>query len=858
MPKASTSAAKPLKSATLQQFSISSFLPSASEPTSSKLPTRPKDRSGRPSKAGKHDGDGAGQLVVLSDGDDDFEMPMLPPKQTKKLRKVVKPTVLDLTADDDDISFPASSSPAASPAKTTAKRPRTASDKGKGKEKEVVPEKRDDQLWVDKYAPDGKEDLSIHPRKITDVENWFTEAYSPNPKLPRWRRVLVLSGPAGAGKTAAVKILAQEMGSEIVEWREGQSGKLVDGDSDRESLVHRFTSFLARAGMAPALDFGPEPEPVPSTSSSNSPLRGSFFPAPPPPPPSTLTRKRLVLLEDLPNVSHWPTKLALRSAVQQYLSSPRVTAPLVIIISEALARPGDESGGGAGWLSGNGRRGESIDARGVLGVEILNHPACREISFNPIAPTIMRKALNRTLDRIYSSETSLPSSSSTATSRASRPSTATLDLLIAHSSGDIRSALMSLQFLASEGNGAGGGHLTSLGTGAKGGPAIKGGGKKGKKRKRGGGGGGGGSSDDEASEGADGRPKTGKDRVKQLLSFVTARESSLFIFHALGKVLYNKRWGQSADDDKKDLGRPGIVQEREYDRLPKHLRREWDRAPTKVDPDVLFAEAPLDTDIFMTYLHHNYPPFTNTVEECSGVMDALSAAESLMSLGAEGEEGYHRLPLTSLYGFHLSVRGTLLALPSPVPRRRQVLRKSELWDNLRLERQNEEGVEEVLQLERTRAVRRIALAGGDAGAGLGTGTESGTGVGEWAKKTMLCETVPWLGVIKPKEANPFLVDLATFPPLGGPEQDLLTGAALGEKDVQVDAVVDEADAVAGWGSTPLGPRGVTNGAGRSALQELEEDEDESEPFAASGSGQRGADQVAVSLFDPDDDIVDDV
>lgn len=146
--------------------------------------------------------------------------------------------------------------------------------------------------------------------------------------------------------------------------------------TDRESLVHRFTSFLARAGMAPALDFGPEP--VPSTSKAQPPARKSFFP--PPPPPPAARGRRLVLLEDLPNVSHWPTKLALRSAVQQYLSSPRVTAPLVIVISEALARPGDESGGGAGWLSGNGRRGESIDARGVLGVEILTHPACREIS----------------------------------------------------------------------------------------------------------------------------------------------------------------------------------------------------------------------------------------------------------------------------------------------------------------------------------------------------------------------------------------------------------------------------------------------------------------------------------------------
>lgn len=128
----------------------------------------------------------------------------------------------------------------------------------------------------------------------------------------------------------------------------------------------------------------------------------------------------------------------------------------------------------------------------------------------------MRKALNRTLDRIYSQDSNSPS----APPRSSRPSTATLDLLIAHSSGDIRSALMSLQFLASEGGGGGGGgHLTSLGTGAKGrgGGATKGKGAKGgkgKKSKRGEAM----SSDDDEEEGgkAVGKLKNGKDRVRQL------------------------------------------------------------------------------------------------------------------------------------------------------------------------------------------------------------------------------------------------------------------------------------------------------------------------------------------------------
>lgn len=183
-------------------------------------------------------------------------------------------------------------------------------------------------------------------------------------------------------------------------------------------------------------------------------------------------------------------------------------------------------------LSGGGGRGDSYDARSVLGIEILQNPACREIPcafslslrltfplttpflrrFNPIAATIMRKALQRTLDRIYEP---LPSTSRSRTKSSSsrttvsgldpstRPSISTLDLLIQHSNGDIRSALMSLQFLAMQG-----GDATSLGLGGKagGGGAKKG---KGKKRKRG-------SDSEEDSEEEARQTMGGKDKVKQL------------------------------------------------------------------------------------------------------------------------------------------------------------------------------------------------------------------------------------------------------------------------------------------------------------------------------------------------------
>lgn len=76
----------------------------------------------------------------------------------------------------------------------------------------------------------------------------------------------------------------------------------------------------------------------------------------------------------------------------------------------------------------------------------------------------MKKALGKILDRAYSSASTHAAGS--------RPSVSTLEIIIAHSNGDIRSALMSLEFLASNPAASG---VTSLAGGV-------GAAKKGKKR----------------------------------------------------------------------------------------------------------------------------------------------------------------------------------------------------------------------------------------------------------------------------------------------------------------------------------------------------------------------------------------
>lgn len=120
-------------------------------------------------------------------------------------------------------------------------------------------------------------------------------------------------------------------------------------------------------------------------------------------------------------------------------------------------------------------------------------------------------------------------------------------------------------------------------------------------------------------------------------------------------------------------------------------------------------------------MHHNYLQFTNEIEQCERIADGISSSDAMMR--AEGEEvrlisstcysirsersfltlpllnfpqWLTRAPLTSQYSFNLAVRSTLFYLPDPVPRNRQTLRKSYLWEQTRLTKENMESVRELL------------------------------------------------------------------------------------------------------------------------------------------------------------------
>lgn len=102
--------------------------------------------------------------------------------------------------------------------------------------------------------------------------------------------------------------------------------------------------------------------------------------------------------------------------------------------------------------------------------------------FNPIAPTLLRKALQGLLNTHF------------ALNKSAQPSKEVLDAVVETANGDIRSAIMALQFACA----------ASLPSGKT-------------------------------------RKKRNAKLTTLMLESITRREQGLVLFHLLGKVLYNKR-----------------------------------------------------------------------------------------------------------------------------------------------------------------------------------------------------------------------------------------------------------------------------------------------------------------------------
>lgn len=445
-----------------------------------------------------------------------------------------------------------------------------------------APVSTDTRPWTERFAPVHLSELAVHKKKITDVRNVLESALSDR-ATPR---LIVLKGAAGTAKTTTVSLLAKDMGVEVIEWK---SPVGTDAASSAfTSYSSQFEDFVLRSANFARLD-------LVST-------HGTAQPA-----PTTKDHdKQIMLVEEFPNTfaKSSPALQTFRNTILQFLAAPSSSspAPMVVVVSEAL-------------LSTTTASADSFTAHRLLGPAILNHPRTAPIDFNNIAPTILTKAL----DAIVIKE-------SRKSGRRFAPGPAVLKHLA--ETGDIRSAVSSLEFLCLAGDDSGAW----------------------------------------SSKVAFTKPKARAEAVltkkeQEALNLIGNRESSLGIFHAVGRVVYNKR----IDPPSPVPQPPTYLPQHRKPKVPEH------------DPNKLIDEVGTDTSTFVGALQENYAlscsssSSEDALDSLNGCIDALSDFDMLscdrFGFGTRTSSGSAQDNLRQDdISFQTAVRGLLFWLPTPVNR----------------------------------------------------------------------------------------------------------------------------------------------------------------------------------------------
>ncbi|KAL2415704.1 hypothetical protein ABEF95_003345 [Exophiala dermatitidis] len=353
----------------------------------------------------------------------------------------------------------------------------------------------------------------------------------------------------------------------------------------------------------------------------------------------TASSQRVLVVEEFPaSISRQSSALqSFRSVILQFLARSKATPsgfsgtdnfpPLVMIISETL-------------LSSATAISDSFTAHRLLGPEILNHPFVTVMEFNPVASTFVTKALDLVMRK--EARDSL---------RRRVPGPAVIQRLA--EMGDVRSAVNSLEFLCVRGAGGSGSSADWSGTVAVAAAA------KTKKKK-------------------DSAVLT--EMEKNSLQIVTRRETTLDMFHAAGKVVYNKREDPRVLDTRAEPP----------PKPPDHLMHLYHKPKvSQVDIEALFNETGTDIHTFISTLHQNYilscngDTFEESFEGCADILSttdildpesrpslrrATAGNPNASLIQANLQTGSSDTLRQDEIGFHVATRGLLFNLPYPVNR----------------------------------------------------------------------------------------------------------------------------------------------------------------------------------------------
>jgi len=379
------------------------------------------------------------------------------------------------------------------------------------------------KLWVDKYCPTGP-DLCIHATKRKEVENAIKAA------CEKQLKILVLVGPTGSGKTAAVNTICREKKIEIVQYSNPVKIKYLDGENkDRidsnleERVLSHFFDFLKRTKY-PTIEFGGTKDKL----------------------------GKICLIEDMPNLHGPEQKKNFQEMVNSILNSNQAT-PIVFIISDTTT--------------------DSMTSITLFDNSFFENKQVCPIRFNPVNETSMRKVLenikikeNLDIDDGAMSQ------------------------IVLSSGGDIRNAINTLQFYVDpskeQPKKAKKGKEKEI-KGVKGGKGTK------QKKKK---------IDEQINL---------EEEVKDH-SISYGRDFSLSLFHALGKILYNKR---------------RIVTEYYECEMNHNFREIPANNPIEIRESVQHIDAP----VFNRFLAENYLQFYSSIEDAAMASGYLSDSVYLKS-----------------------------------------------------------------------------------------------------------------------------------------------------------------------------------------------------------------------------------